>query len=88
MHTRLTCLPLAMIPVELESFTQPANENSVTLNWSTATETNNSGFSVERKTPLDERWIEVGFVPGFGTYNRKEKLHIYRCKSFYGFIQL
>jgi hypothetical protein len=56
-----------MIPVELESFTAAANENSVTLNWSTATETNNSGFSVERKTPLDERWIEVGFVPGFGT---------------------
>lgn len=60
-------LALAMIPVELASFTAAANENSVTLNWSTATETNNSGFSIERKTPLDERWIEVGFVPGFGT---------------------
>ncbi len=60
-------LALAMIPVELSSFTATANENSVTLHWSTATETNNSGFSVERKTPLDERWIEIGFVPGFGT---------------------
>jgi len=60
-------LALSMIPVELSSFTATANENSVTLNWSTATETNNSGFSVERKTPLDERWIEVGFVPGFGS---------------------
>ncbi|MBE0572898.1 MAG: S8 family peptidase [Ignavibacteriaceae bacterium] len=60
-------LAIAMIPVELESFAAAANENSVTLNWSTATETNNSGFSVERKTTLDERWIEVGFVPGFGT---------------------
>jgi len=60
-------LALAMIPVELSSFTAAANENSVTLNWSTATETNNSGFSIERKTPLDERWKEVGFVPGFGT---------------------
>jgi subtilisin family serine protease len=65
-------LALAMIPVELESFTASANENSVTLNWSTATETNNSGFSVERKTPLDERWIEVGFVPGFGTTTEKK----------------
>jgi subtilisin family serine protease len=65
-------LALAMIPVELESFTAAANENSVTLNWSTATETNNSGFSVERKTPLDERWIEVGFVPGFGTTTEKK----------------
>ena len=60
-------LALAMIPVELSSFTASANENSVTLNWSTATETNNSGFSVERKTSLDEVWNEVGFVPGFGT---------------------
>jgi len=60
-------LAVAMIPVELESFTASANENSVTLNWLTATEKNNSGFSVERKTSLDERWIEVGFVPGFGT---------------------
>jgi hypothetical protein len=60
-------LALAMIPVELSSFTASANANSVTLNWSTATETNNSGFSIERKTPRDERWIEIGFVPGFGT---------------------
>ena len=60
-------LALAMIPVELSSFTASANENSVTLDWSTATETNNSGFAIERKTPLDERWKEVGFVPGFGT---------------------
>ncbi len=44
-----------------------SNENSVTLNWSTATETNNSGFSIERKTSLDESWIAIGFVPGFGT---------------------
>jgi subtilisin family serine protease len=60
-------LALSMIPVELSSFTASANENSVTLNWSTATETNNSGFSVERKTALNEVWKEIGFVPGFGT---------------------
>jgi subtilisin family serine protease len=65
-------LAVAMIPVEFESFTASANENSVTLNWSTATETNNSGFSVERKTPLDERWIEVGFVPGFGSTTERK----------------
>lgn len=60
-------LALAMIPVELSSFTASASSNSVTLNWTTATETNNSGFSIERKIPQDERWIEVGFVPGHGT---------------------
>jgi hypothetical protein len=60
-------LAVAMIPVELSTFTASADENSVTLNWSTATETNNMGFSIERKSVLDERWREVGFVPGFGT---------------------
>ena len=60
-------LAASMIPVELTSFTATSNENSVTLNWSTATETNNSGFSIERKTSLDESWIAIGFVPGFGT---------------------
>jgi len=60
-------LAVAMIPVELESFTAISNENSVTLNWSTATETNNFGFSIERKNTSDEIWREAGFVAGFGT---------------------
>ena len=60
-------LAASMIPVELASFTATSNENSVTLNWSTATETNNSGFSVERKTSGNESWVEIGFVPGSGT---------------------
>jgi len=61
-----------MIPVEFASFTVSADENSVTLNWSTATETNNSGFAIERKSALDERWKEVGFVPGFGTTTERK----------------
>ncbi len=64
-------LALSMIPVELTSFSASTDQNSVILNWSTATETNNSGFSVERKTPVDERWIDIGFVPGFGTTTEK-----------------
>jgi subtilisin family serine protease len=65
-------LALSMIPVELASFTASVDENSVTLNWSTATETNNSGFAIERKTALDERWKEIGFVPGFGTTTERK----------------
>ena len=38
------------LPVELVSFTGIARGNKVELNWSTATEINNSGFAVERKT--------------------------------------
>lgn len=65
-------LAVAMIPVELESFTATSNENSVTLNWSTATETNNFGFSIERKNTSDEIWREVGFVAGFGTTTERK----------------
>ena len=56
----------AIIPVELTSFTANVAVNSVILNWTTATETNNSGFTVERSQSESE-WIEIGFVPGFGT---------------------
>jgi len=65
-------LALSLIPVELASFTATTNENSVILDWSTATETNNSGFNIERKTPLAEQWQKVGFVPGFGTTTERK----------------
>ena len=54
------------IPVELTSFTANVVDNSVILNWSTATETNNSGFAVERMQS-ESNWQEIGFVPGSGT---------------------
>ncbi len=56
----------AIIPVELTSFTANVSGNDVTLNWSTATETNNSGFTIER-SQSETGWQEIGFVPGFGT---------------------
>ncbi len=54
------------MPVELTSFTANYFGKSVELNWSTATETNNKGFSIERKTKNND-WTEIGFVSGRGT---------------------
>lgn len=54
------------VPVELTSFTATASGNDIQLNWSTATETNNSGFDVERKWN-NSSWQSVGFVPGHGS---------------------
>jgi subtilisin family serine protease len=65
-------LALAMIPVELSSFTANSNGSNVTLNWTTETETNNSGFSIERKSVFSNSWSEVGFVPGFGTTTERK----------------
>ena len=50
-----------VIPVELVSFTAVVDGNLVNLNWSTATETNNMGFRINRDGD------EVGFIPGAGT---------------------
>ncbi|MCW8805244.1 MAG: YCF48-related protein [Ignavibacteriaceae bacterium] len=55
-----------VVPVELASFSASVNGNNVTLSWMTATELNNSGFSVERKTG-EESWTELGFIQGHGT---------------------
>ncbi|MBK9099161.1 MAG: T9SS type A sorting domain-containing protein [bacterium] len=55
-------------PVELISFTATLDVNKIILNWSTATETNNSGFEILRKTQNDsEEWNKICFVPGHGT---------------------
>jgi V8-like Glu-specific endopeptidase len=59
-----------IVPVELTSFTVEANGTDAELKWTTATETNNKGFEIERATssnaPVQE-WLQVGYVPGFGT---------------------
>jgi hypothetical protein len=58
------------LPVELSSFVSSVNGNNVTLNWTTATETNNSGFDIERSNVNGQKsneWIKVGDVAGNGT---------------------
>jgi hypothetical protein len=58
-------LAFGIIPVELTSFTATANQNKVELNWTTATETNNQGFDIERNS--GNGFEKVGYIPGFGT---------------------
>ena len=58
------------VPVELTSFIASTNENDITLNWQTKTETNNSGFDICRSAAGDQsegHWLTVGHVPGHGT---------------------
>ena len=97
----LLIIPVTMtvsneVPVELISFNAETIDGNVMLNWSTATETNNSGFQVERKllsqqSPVSN-WTTAGFVEGKGTttersfYSFKEKnekpgTYVYRLKQ-------
>jgi hypothetical protein len=60
-----------IIPVELTSFTGSVNGNAVQLNWSTASETNNMGFDIERSVISNGVrnliWEKIGFIEGKGT---------------------
>lgn len=54
------------IPVSLVSFSASITENGIQLNWETATETNNSGFEVQRSAN-NSVWQSIGFVEGNGS---------------------
>jgi archaellin len=83
---------LTYVPVELTSFTANINLNQVELNWSTATETNNYGFEVERRSESDS-YKKVGFTKGNGTttkvmnYNFVDK-NVTNGKYFYRLKQI
>lgn len=55
-----------VLPVELAAFTVSVIGNGVELNWTTASETNNYGFEVQRSTNQKD-FQRVGFVAGNGT---------------------
>lgn len=54
------------LPVELTAFDATHSDSEVHLNWSTASETNNAGFAVERKRDSGS-FAQIGFVEGAGT---------------------
>jgi|WetSurSiteA1Bulk_404760.scaffolds.fasta_scaffold03524_3 hypothetical protein len=53
------------IPVELISFTTEVDNNVVALFWQTATETNNKGFEIQRKSGGE--FETLAFIEGYGT---------------------
>ncbi len=63
-----------IVPVELVSFSANIVNSFVQLNWTTASETNNRGFDIERKqivslqsTAGSQQWQIIGNVSGNGT---------------------
>jgi len=51
---------LAPLPVTFKSFTASRNKQNVGVKWQTASEQNNKGFNVQRKTTGN--WVNVAFV--------------------------
>jgi photosystem II stability/assembly factor-like uncharacterized protein len=54
------------VPVELINFEGWVNENEIYLQWTTATETNNKGFYLQRKKLNEQEWINLNFIEGKG----------------------
>ena len=83
---------MIIVPVELTSFIANTNDlGQVVLNWSTATETNNHLFEIQRKS-IEGNYFTIGFVNGAGTttepqnYSYTDKTvetgkYIYRLKQ-------
>lgn len=50
------------LPVELTRLSATFRRDEVLLKWQTASETNNAGFEVQRKSKTEGNWQNVGFV--------------------------
>jgi hypothetical protein len=57
----------ADLPVELAHFGATVDGEDLVLEWITASETNNAGFTVEHRLADEAIFREVGFVDGAGT---------------------
>ncbi len=59
---------IGLFPVELNYFSSKTVNNSVILEWQTATEVDNYGFNIEYKV-VNKEWTSIGFVAGNGNSN-------------------
>lgn len=80
------------LPVQLTTATVTAVKQGVLLQWSTATEVNCAGFTIERKIAGATEWKFVNFVEGHGTSNVPQSYSYTDCvppgNYMYRLIQL
>jgi hypothetical protein len=68
------------LPVQLTSFNAILQGTNALLTWTTATETNNAGFQIDRSVEGSNLWEKVAFINGAGTSN-SEKSYSYEDKN-------
>jgi hypothetical protein len=61
----VVCLSIAL-PVELTGFRATVGQDEIALQWQTASELNNLGYTVQR-SPDAQHWQDLSFVDGAGT---------------------
>jgi len=67
----LYLIDLDPVPVELISFSASTSNNNVELNWSTATELNNKGFDLQRRSE-NQDYKSIAFIDGYGTTTERQ----------------
>jgi hypothetical protein len=77
------------LPVELTAFDAQFDQETVVLTWTTASETNNAGFEVQRSSTGDAPWEAVAFFDGQGSsvvsndYRYTDKIDVESGRSVY-----
>ena len=79
------------LPVEIISFNANVVENQINLTWSTASESNNAGFEIERSIDL-KNFVKIGYVEGNGTTSERQNYsfidNLSAAKIYYRFKQI
>lgn len=72
LSSEATVFQYTVLPIELVSFEAKKSDNHTTLNWQTATETNNRAFQIER-SPDAQNWETLDQIAGAGTSFENKK---------------
>lgn len=77
------------LPIELMTFTGSSKEHAVEVRWSTATETNNERFSLQKLE--DTAWTQVAVCAGAGTSTQPHSYTLYdinpAATNYYRLVQ-
>ncbi len=77
------CVTSSSLPIELLSFTATVKDPHVQLNWTTATETNNDYFNVERSVN-GANFTTIGEIDGAGNSTQSLNYSTIDDQPFYG----
>jgi hypothetical protein len=77
------CVTSSSLPIELLSFTATVKDPHVQLNWTTATETNNDYFNVERSVN-GANFTTIGEIDGAGNSTQSLSYSTIDDQPFYG----
>ncbi len=74
---------MSVVPVELRYFKAKKDNNKVTLVWETASESNNFGFEIEKKSS-NCKFNKIAFIRGHGTCSDRHIYHFIDNNLFPG----